>query len=465
MEEMLQKLSEILFGLSKQYSINITQETLKLLLNLLFATSFISITLKLGKSTLNFFYKQRAKYDLHPIIDKVEVDNATKFYIPTKGQNVSASNETEPGYTQAFTVKNELIPFFLKAIKNKKNVTRHYLILADSGMGKTTFLINLYLKYKRLISLKKYQIQLLPLAHPDIETLIHDINNQENTILLLDGFDEDTKAVIDYNERIKEITKKTYKFRKIFITSRTQFFPSENLEPSETFLFKYSLDGTTQHYFKKIYLSPFDDDDVNKYIGKKFPLWKFWKFGNRNNAKKIIELCPNLMVRPMLLSYIDDLVDKQGRTEIALAEKEKIYLTSSDIYKILIDRWIQREGNRVEISRRDNFIESMYKFSKEIAIYIFKHRQSTLNLDSGEIIKFAKGNDINLSEIELKGKSLLNRDANGKYKFAHKSILEYFLAVHAIENKEFGDGTLYFSNMKNFDQAASFCAELDMKKN
>jgi len=129
---------------------------------------------------------------------------------------------------------------------------------------------------------------------------------------------------------------------------------------------------------------------------------------------------------------------------------------------VQIDRWIQREANRVESSRRVEFIENMSRFSKEIAVYIYEKKQNTLTIESNEIVEFSTKNKINLTELELKGKSLLNRDASGKYKFSHKSILEYFLAVNACENKAFGEGTLFFSNVKNFDQAAKFCGEMNM---
>jgi len=44
---------------------------------------------------------------------------------------------------------------------------------------------------------------------------------------------------------------------------------------------------------------------------------------------------------------------------------------------------------------------------------------------------------INLSEMDMKNRSLLNRNALGFYKFAHKSILEYFLILEYFNEKEF----------------------------
>ncbi len=213
-------------------------------------------------------------------------------------------------------------------------------------------------------------------------------------------------------------------------------FPSENKEPYETALYKHSLDNETQHYFRKIYISPFDDKDVKRYIGKKFPLVKFWQIRKRIKANKIISLSPNLMVRPMLLSYIETIVDSDEDDEFLRKNKKKYLLTNVDIYELLIHRWIIRESKRIEIIRRKEFIENMYKFSEELALYIFTNRRNKLTVTSDEILTLAKNNNINLSEIVLKGKSLLNRDASGNLKFAHKSILEFFLAKLAVINMQ-----------------------------
>ncbi|MEZ4847960.1 MAG: formylglycine-generating enzyme family protein [Bacteroidia bacterium] len=56
----------------------------------------------------------------------------------------------------------------------------------------------------------------------------------------------------------------------------------------------------------------------------------------------------------------------------------------------------------------------------------------------------------------MKSRSLLNRDAEGNYKFSHKSILEYFLAKEAYDNPDFYD-QMEFAGM---DQALQFFSEM-----
>ena len=47
-----------------------------------------------------------------------------------------------------------------------------------------------------------------------------------------------------------------------------------------------------------------------------------------------------------------------------------------------------------------------------------------------QIKSLLRHNKIDISKWKLTGKSLLNRDAIGNWKFAHKSILEYFIVVN-----------------------------------
>lgn len=370
-----------------------------------------------------YFQQRKLAHDLHPFYTSYEIKNATQYFVPTKCQNVAPSREQEPRQTHAFATKEKLIPFFLKKVfKAEKEPDRFYILLADSGMGKTTFMINLYLKYIKQFR-RNYKIKLLPLGFPNIDEEIDKIGDEEKekTILLLDAFDEDNKAVVDYASRLSELVNKVWRFRIVVMTCRTQFFPSEDEEPRETGIMTFT-DGGGEHIFRKLYISPFDDSDVRKYLSKKYSIVRFTK---KRKAIRIVKHSPNLMVRPMLLSYIDDLLEANRDFEYAY-----------QIYKELIKKWIDREAKRLGINKREQFKNELFKFSKDIALNIYQHRKSRNGLFvNGEDFKsFAEKHHIELAEMEMKSRSLLNRDAKGMYKFSHKSILEYFLAIEVFNN-------------------------------
>lgn len=379
--------------------------------------------------------RRRLSRDLHPFYTKAEIDKATRYYIPTKYQDTAPSQADEPSRSFIDSPKAKLIPMMLKTAFQQDD-SRYYLILADSGMGKTTFMMNLFLAYKNQWPWKqKHDIRLLPLGHPQTLAEVEKIQNPEHTILLLDALDEDVEAVKDYKNRLGEILDKTWKFREVVITCRTQFFPSEVEEPSKTGYFRYGTDGG-EHFFRKAYVSVFDDKDINRYLRKRF---KFWQWKDRRKARRIVQKSPNLMVRPMLLSHIQDLVGE-----------EREYEYTYQIYEVLIQKWVERECNKpiIELKYHSKALyrEKLESFSHDFALNLFVNREKRGGLFSihfSEKIPTDSGLQLSnyeaiaklLKDKDLKERSLLNRDSDGNYKFAHKSIFEYFLANCIINNK------------------------------
>ncbi|MCB0290740.1 MAG: formylglycine-generating enzyme family protein [Calditrichaeota bacterium] len=133
------------------------------------------------------------------------------------------------------------------------------------------------------------------------------------------------------------------------------------------------------------------------------------------------------MVRPMLLSNIDYFVDD-----------EKVFHDTYQIYETLIDKWIEREARkRKHLSgKRVKFKQDLRQYSRLVALEIYRRRNQAdmLYLDKAAAIDVARQNNLDLDDYEITGQSLLTRDAEGNWKFAHKSILEYFIAREALAN-------------------------------
>ena len=110
---------------------------------------FVRFVGKLLKGFLNLFNRGSLYYQLKPYFSKNDIRKALENFIPTQCQNVDPAQETEPARGHAFTVRQKLIPFFIKTVFREKKEEKYYLVLADSGMGKTTFMINLFLKYMK----------------------------------------------------------------------------------------------------------------------------------------------------------------------------------------------------------------------------------------------------------------------------------------------------------------------------
>ena len=280
---------------------------------------------------------------LNLVVDS-QTKQSMKYYISTRVREKDPCDEENNDFSGF-----KLIPHFIKEIF-KKSEEQYFIILADSGMGKTTFLLKLFFKYYKKI-LKKYDIVFVPLSLSSSIEKIREVKNKSNTILLLDGFDEDQYAMEDYNQRFKYICNETELFYKVIITCRTQFFPDCYSEPKfADNKIKFGVGKKTIELIK-YYIVPFDDKEINLYLKRKYN--RIFEKDKIKRSKKLIENCPQLMVRPMLLSYLDDL----------LIDNTKSYVYAYEIYTELVSKWIDREA--VEN-------KTLYLFSEKVAEHIIK---------------------------------------------------------------------------------------------
>lgn len=404
-------------------------------------------------------FERDALENINPQFDHLSIKKAKQFYIQTQYQNASPARQEEPGFTHKYIARNKLIPFFIKTAFNEKvDSERFFLILADSGMGKTTFMVNLYLRYNSIYNYsRKYSMKLLRFSNIDTIQEIKSIKSEEakRTILLLDALDEDLGIISTdpnvsdaqaFQNRIDEIIELTKNYREVVITCRTQYFPGQEDDPYELKIKRPDEKGF--YILNKIYISPFNEKEVRRYLNKKFGVIPFINSKKKKAAHKIVSQSTNLIMRPMLLSYIDYLIEEE------VSER-----TTYSIYETLVLKWLQREAEkRKGLADRKKFITDLRMLSVRTAINIYLNwrKEGRMFLSKEETIKIAEEFKIELKPEEITGQSLLTCDGVGNWKFAHKSILEYFLAKEAIANIKF----LRVMNFKGMDMARKFYGEL-----
>ena len=123
----------------------------------------------------------------------------------------------------------------------------------------------------------KHTLYLLPLSVKDVDKKIDTLPDKENTVLMLDALDEDMLAVRNHSERVKRLVEISQDFPKVIITCRTQFFPSDEELPLRTGILRIGPIGmgeTREYLFHKLYLSPFKDEEVDKYLRMRYPCWR-----------------------------------------------------------------------------------------------------------------------------------------------------------------------------------------------
>lgn len=349
--------------------------------------------------------------------------NSYRYYINTRFQNIPPSYYPDIMDSLRNVSSEDMIKKYLEDIFIESNsASPLYCVLGGSGMGKTSFLINILIAYVKKYSLKSrpYDIHLVNLAGENYRDKILEIENPKNTILLLDSLDENPQAVSDYEGFIQGLENDIESFHIVVLTCRTQFFPDEEHEPKESKLKCYGrrkgFYGYTRHY-----ISPFSDDDVEMYLSKKY------RFNpkKRKSAKKILHQCTSFAHRPLLLSFMDMLIDAK-----------RDYGTVLDVYETLINKWLERE---VSVSENSVYVKDvLMQLLQASAVKMYDNFPLSgycLNSDELNLLLEARG----LSHLgqQFKGRSLLNRDAVGFWKFSHKSFLEFFLAKEYFENDNF----------------------------
>ena len=400
--------------------------------------------------------------NLHPDYSSKDVVHATRYFVQTQYQNVSPSEDEEPNRLYASAAKQPLVPFFINEIFTcKANSGQLFMLLAESGMGKTTFLLNLFITFnskKRFNPFYKTPLTgyLLPFTSPDLERRIGAIQDKRNSFILLDALDEDTKAQNDYKSRLSEVYQWCREFKYVVVTCRTQFFPSDVEEPHRAgYLNAGNYPEVT---FQKLYLSPFSDRDVRTFLRKRFPLYNPFQIGNYYKGRALVKKIPRLSVRPLALTFIDGVINSS-----------KPITTSLELYSAFIDYWCERESSKPSVrSSYENtgvFKRRLYEFSYELANHLFRQRRENprLSFNPSEA-HLGQFNDVlaqltqdgeSLTIHERRSQSLLNRDAQGNYKFAHKSILEFFVA------KQMARDIHYFlsEDLHGYDQIMAFMSD------
>ena len=296
----------------------------------------------------------------------------SRFFIPIHGQMTAPHN----GDTETDSNRVDLIKTIINNIWNGKGKMR-FIIMGGSGMGKSTFSAALFHAYLFKNRFKKppFPVYVQYLGDErSIEIIKKIVSENQDTIhssiLILDAFDENRDAALDRQKFWCNINRITHDFKVVIITCRPQFFENEDSEPAESSIWVNSPNGLMA--YKKYYISPFSDSDVQSYLQAKYKL----ESEDYRRAKLISDKCKDLAIRPMILAFIDELKDFKGHSIPNIAE----------LYCQIIESWLF-------------LAEKGYQSSP----YSYKER------------------------------SLVNRTSEGYIKFAHKSFLEFFIAVLAFE--------------------------------
>ena len=310
--------------------------------------------------------------------------------------------------------------FFNKVFVKEGSVKdKVFCILGDTGMGKTAALVNLYVEYinKYKKSNLPYDIWLFSLCDNEVFDKIRKIENKGKCILLLDAVDENTDAQDEkgYKDFISKLEQSYQDFAFVVTTCRPQFFGDETEE--------FNTIGTKRNGFylpcKRLHLLPFNEEQVREYL---FNLYSGKDEALKQKAEKIVKQCPQISLRPLVLSFVDELVNNE----------DKDYGSTLDIYDAIIIKLIQREVEKTVPDSDENTMLKWRNMLSEVAGYMYKNKNKKLSISREEYESILSEYNLKMPQDPVdktvfRRRSLLTRTTVG-YHFSHKSFYEYFMA-------------------------------------
>ncbi|KAG0315151.1 hypothetical protein BGZ97_008545 [Linnemannia gamsii] len=331
------------------------------------------------------------------------------------------------------------------------------LVLGDSGAGKSTFSRHLehhlWTEYKKGGPIPLF-IDLPAIDRPDQDMVskqlkshsfsddqILEVKLHRQLILICDAYDE-SQLFVNLH-RTNSLNRPGQWNTKIIITCRTQFLGPD-------YHSRFVPQGEGGHYagsainlFQEAVIAPFSKEQIEKYVNQYVPLEpRTWR--TQDYIDRLITI-PNLLdlVRnPFLLSLALEALP--GVTE-GKQDLSTIKITRVQLYDTFVNHWFDVNKRRLESNNAlstddrdmldelvtEGFTSLGLDYSTRLALAIFERQ------DGNPVVKYSHFSDKNTWKAEFFGPQpevrLLRQSsplarAGNRFRFVHRSMLEYFLS-------------------------------------
>jgi len=302
------------------------------------------------------------------------------------------------------------------------------LILGNSGSGKTSLLSILRLAQVLNYRDSNLRCELLRLGLDTLDK-IASISNPSETVLLLDGLDEDREAQSSARQRLLDLWEASHGFKRVFLACENRYFFQNVSDQSSG-----DKGGKVGDFdCPTMGLLDFDADQVERYLDTRFPKqWrqKLLKGGDREAAAKQVMNLGVLKHRPQALSLIGYLFENEGplKDEYSLMEAVSV-------------QWLIEENERAQKGGESHLnMESLYEFAKLLATRMTEIGQYSVS-EHRVMEWLPPGTEsLHLNEVRFEAYSLLQKHDFGagerSYRFSHRTIQEFFAAQGVLDSSD-----------------------------
>lgn len=373
------------------------------------------------------------------------VQRSGEFFIPNVFQ---VFNKHDLGLAVDASGEGEIDSFIEQVLLSSERP--FYMLLAPTGVGKTTFLSQVFLRYQKRSRFKRMdRLEFGKVHHSEtLEALDLLIKSgaASKTILLLDGLDEFKirgkqdptlywEMFYDLWEE-KLVHSRLSRFKKVVVSVREQFFNSRDLE-------NMTVDEVD---FGKIRLLPFSEAAQRRsYLNKRFAGESSQQVMKRDEIIFLVEQLHgkglHFVEKPLILNFMDD-VWEAYREQYKNARNYEFF-SNEFIYRTIINKWFDREAKSTDGATYSQKI-ALEGYCKKLAWLIYSGAKN--GMDGEELMEMERTLNTIADLKGVQGRSLLirvdsGRNTNGtnlsdQFQFIHESFLEFFIFLHLLEHPE-----------------------------
>jgi WD40 repeat protein/nucleoside phosphorylase len=332
---------------------------------------------------------------------------------------------------------------------------RFALVLGDFGAGKTFLLHELARRMAKdkhpltpvLVEMSKLDKQptirgLLAshFANADVGRI--DINafqyllDEGRIALLFDGFDE-LALRLTYDralEHFETVVAAAKGNAKVVVTSRTQHFLTDQQVRLALATKAEQVPG-----YRLFQLEKFGQKQIRRFLGNLIaaPEEAEERYRLLDEVKDLLGLSEN----PRMLGFIAKIAPEKLRK----AKERSGEITAAKLYEILIAQWLDFEFARVNPRGAPSGISrgTLRELVSKLAGVFWERNAKTLPLSDFTYLLIAEDMDPAVVEHMMASGSLLVRDAEGRFSFVHRSVMEWLVAATAAQElKEKGEAAV-----------------------
>ncbi len=286
--------------------------------------------------------------------------------------------------------------------------SRLMLLLGNSGTGKTSFILNYYLHNQTKPEHSRHNICVVRLGCQNAAAVITE-SARHDSILFLDGLDEDPKAFDAPHQRLSELIRLSRDYKRVLFTCHLNFMPQIKKMPVRPGYEIVKATGKkTDTFFelKKFYLSAMGKTVARKIIHSGLSAWKS---GIGKEILDHITANPSLGITPLTLKYLN-----------AVYQENPDITTRNDLYRAIIDIGVHHEKQWKDADVLKRFLGYL-----AIDIYTRRHQREQEAIKADELVKKATAWKIDLHAFSNNENALIHQTPSGLTHFAHRSFMEF----------------------------------------